>query len=93
MQFRKTLTFLLNMCGNQAAETRIARRAFYVAMVTVTRHKKYQADALTDAKAVKLFGVLDLRYSFDATFAAAAGRSWHTGSDVGRRQITRVQNK
>jgi len=45
VQFRKTLTFLLNMCGNQAAETRIARRAFYVAMVTVTRHKKYQADA------------------------------------------------
>ena len=46
-----------------------------MAMVTVTRHKKYQADALTDAKAVKLFGVLDLRYSWDATFAAPAGES------------------
>ena len=44
-------------------------------MVTVTRHKKYQADAIDDARPVKLFGVLDLRYSWDATVAAAEGES------------------
>ena len=75
VQFRKTMTFVLNTAGVSAMEARLPRRAFYAAMVTVTRHKKYQAAALTDAKAVKLFGVLDLRYSFDATFAAAAGES------------------
>ena len=28
VQFRKTLGFMLNMCGNRAMETRLARRAF-----------------------------------------------------------------
>ena len=74
VQFHKTLHFMLNMCGNMAMETQLARRSFFIAMVNVTRHKKYSADALVDAKAVKLFGVLDLRYSWDATFAAAAAQ-------------------
>ena len=39
VQFRKTLCFVLNASGNLAAEDTLARRAFFVAMVTVTRHK------------------------------------------------------
>ena len=74
VQFRKTLSFLLSMSSNHAAESRLARRAFFVAMVNVTRHKKYQADALTDAKAVKLFGVLDLRYLFVGCHVCGGGR-------------------
>jgi len=45
VQMQKTLTFMLNCSGNLAMEDRLVRRAFFVAMVTVTRHKKYQADA------------------------------------------------
>ena len=48
--------------GPNPIDERDARRAFFVAMVSVTRHKKYQAEALVDKRAVKLFGVLDLRY-------------------------------
>eukprot|EP00966_Prymnesium_polylepis_P085198 1972586-Prymnesium_polylepis.1 len=66
---------MLNCSGNLAMEDRLVRQAFFVAMVTVTRHKKYQADALGDSKAVKIFNVLDVRYSWDATLAAAAGCS------------------
>ena len=76
VQMCKTLTFVLgaSCSGPNPMADREAKRAFFVAMVSVTRHKKYQAEALTDKRAVLLFGILDLRYSKDATFAASGGQ-------------------
>ena len=73
LQLGKTLSVALRALndGTDACETRLARRARFLAVKNATRLRKYRSVAVTDDIFVDAVARLDLRYSWDATLFSA----------------------
>ena len=73
LQLGKALSVALRALndGSDACETRVARRARFLAVKNATRLRKYRSVAVTDDIFVDAAAHLDLRYSWDATLFAA----------------------
>ena len=77
LQLRKTWSICARAAGAaiDPVETAEARKAIFLAVKNMTRHKKYQAMAMTDDVVVEVAEELDLEYNWDLSQLAAMGDS------------------
>lgn len=77
LQLRKAFSMSVRAAGgvSDPLETREARRAVFLAVKTATRHKHFQAMAITDDVVVEAAEDLDLEYTWDLTVLSAIGDS------------------
>ena len=77
LQLRKTFSICARAAGSvkDPVEMADARKAVFLAVKNMTRHKKYQAMAMTDDVAVEITEHLDLEYNWDLSMLAAIGDS------------------